>query len=68
MNRVPVQPDLLRWARERAGYSVDMLAARFPKLEEWERGSVRPTFKQLEAFAKIDPHTRGISVSRRATY
>ena len=52
MNRVPVQPDLLRWARERAGYSIDMLAVRFPKLEEWEQGSVRPTFKQLEAFAK----------------
>ena len=52
MNRVPVQPDLLRWARERAGYSIDMLAVRFPKLKEWEQGSVRPTFKQLEAFAK----------------
>ena len=52
MNRVPVQPELLRWARERAGYSVDMLAVRFPKLEEWEQGSLRPTFKQLEAFAK----------------
>ncbi len=52
MNRVPVQPDLLRWARERAGYSVDMLIGRFPKFEDWERGEVRPTLKQLEAFAK----------------
>ena len=52
MNRVPVQAELLRWARERAGYSVQMLAVRFPKLEEWEQGTLRPTFKQLEAFAK----------------
>ena len=52
MNRVPVQPDLLRWARERAGYSVAALAGRFPKLKEWERGEVHPTLKQLEAFAK----------------
>ena len=53
MNRVPVQPDLLRWARERAGYSVAALAGRFPKLKEWERGEVHPTLKQLEAFAKV---------------
>ena len=52
MNRVPIQPDLLRWACERAGYSVAALAGRFPKLKEWERGEVHPTLKQLEAFAK----------------
>ena len=52
MNRVPVQPDLFRWARERAGYNLDDLAKPFPKLNEWERGKVQPTFKQLAAFAK----------------
>ncbi len=52
MSRVPVQPELIRWARERAGYGVSALAGRFRKLEEWERGEVRPTLKQLEAFAK----------------
>ena len=52
MNRVPVKPDLLRWARERAGYEVHSIARRFPKFEEWERGALQPTFKQLEAFAK----------------
>ena len=56
MSRVPVQPDLLRWARERAGYSVDALAGRFPKLGDWELGKVQPTLKQLEAFAKSDLH------------
>ena len=52
MNRVPVKPGLLRWARERAGYDVAALASRFPKLEAWEEGEVQPTFKQLESFAK----------------
>jgi hypothetical protein len=41
-----------RWARERAGYSVDALAGRFPRLDAWERGEVHPTPKQLESFAK----------------
>ena len=52
MNRVPVNPNLLRWARERAGYSVAALAGRFPKIEAWECGEVQPTLKQIEAFAK----------------
>ncbi len=52
MNRVEVSPVLLRWARERAGFSVDALARHFPKLEAWESGEVQPTIKQLEGFAK----------------
>lgn len=52
MNRVPVEPALLRWARQRASYSLDDLSRRFPKIEAWERGEVQPTLKQLKAFAK----------------
>ncbi len=52
MNRVPVKPELLRWARERAGLSVEGLAGRFPSLDEWERGEAQPTLKQLERFAR----------------
>lgn len=52
MTRVPVNPNLLSWARERAGYSVSALAVRFPKVAAWENGEVQPTIKQLEAFAK----------------
>ncbi len=52
MNRVAIKPDLLRWARERAGRSVESLAGKFPKLERWERGEVKPTLKQLEQFAE----------------
>lgn len=53
MNRVPVHPELLRWARERAGYDVNDLARRMPGLPAWERGEKQPTMKQLERFAKV---------------
>jgi len=52
MPRIAVKPDLLRWARERVGRSVEDFSARFKKLDEWERGEAQPTFKQLEAFAR----------------
>lgn len=49
--RVEVNPELLRWARERADADVDSLVRKFPKYREWESGDVQPTFKQLEKFA-----------------
>jgi Zn-dependent peptidase ImmA (M78 family) len=52
MTRVAVKPELLRWARGRAGVSVDTLVSKFPKVNEWEREEVQPTLRQLEAFAK----------------
>ena len=52
MSRVGVQPDLLRWARERSGREAEYLRKRFPKLDAWERGTVLPTFRQLEDFAR----------------
>ncbi len=51
MNRIPVKPSLLTWARERAGLDTDTLLARFPKLAEWEGGERQPTLRQLESFA-----------------
>jgi Zn-dependent peptidase ImmA (M78 family)/transcriptional regulator with XRE-family HTH domain len=53
MPGVAAKPELLRWARERAGLAVSDLAKRFPKLEAWERGEAKPTLKQLENFAKV---------------
>lgn len=52
MTRVPVNPDLLRWARGRSGIAHGTLAARFKKLPEWEGGQTQPTLKQVEAFAR----------------
>ena len=52
MNRVAVEPALLRWAGERSRRSIKDLQKRFPKLDAWERREAQPTLKQLEAFAK----------------
>ncbi len=52
MTRVPVNPALIRWARERAGVAQEDLAIRFRKLLDWERGETLPTLQQLEAFAR----------------
>jgi len=50
--RVQVRPELLRWARERAGFSLEALARRIPQLPAWEQGESHPTLKQMEKFAK----------------
>lgn len=52
MTRVPIDPQMLRWARERAGMAVEDLVGRFKKLPEWETGTASPTLKQLDAFAR----------------
>ena len=52
MTRVPVNPELLRWSRERSGLAQDDLTTRFRKLPEWENGDTQPTLKQMEAFAR----------------
>ena len=52
MTRAPVKPELLRWARERAGVAQADLSAKFRKLPEWESGDIQPTLKQLETFAR----------------
>ena len=52
MIRVPIEPELLRWARERAGKSEEDLSGRFKKFPAWESGEAQPTLKQLEAFAR----------------
>ena len=50
-----INPAMLRWARERAGYSVDEVAKRqrvSPSLMmDWESGKRFPTWRQLERLA-----------------
>ena len=43
---------MLTWARERSRLDPAFFDHRFPKLEQWERGDAKLTFKQLESFAK----------------
>ena len=52
--RMPITPEVLKWARERAGYSLEDLAAKtkFRKIAEWENGSLEPKYRELENIAK----------------
>jgi transcriptional regulator with XRE-family HTH domain len=56
--RIPalVNPPLLVWAREEAGYSLEAAAERtgFPveKLHAWETDAAKPTLRQAQALAK----------------
>lgn len=52
MTRVKVNPDLLVWARKRAGLETADLEHRFPKINAWEMEEIQPTIKQLENFAR----------------
>lgn len=52
MTRVPVKPEIIQWACDRAGLDVAKLVDRFPKLPQWLNEEVHPTLKQLEGFAK----------------
>lgn len=52
MTQVQIKPELLSWARERSGHTIEYLLSRFPKLDKWETNKGNPTLKQLEKFAK----------------
>lgn len=49
--RAQVNPELIRWVRQDAGYSVEEAAKKLrvspERLETWERGEARPTVRQL---------------------
>ena len=52
-----VNPDMLVWAREEAGYSEKEAAERakvtIEKLRSWERNETQPTLRQAELLARI---------------
>jgi hypothetical protein len=52
MMRVPVQPQMFRWAVDRAGVAVEDVRARFARYDDWLAGTANPTLKQLEDFAR----------------
>ena len=53
--QIPVNPDVLRWARESLRLSQEEVARRMNKkisdIEAWERGEASPTYIQLENLA-----------------
>lgn len=55
--RAHINPDVLVWARETAGYSIDEAAAKIgiseSLLSRWEEGSDLPTVKQLRNIGRV---------------
>lgn len=55
---IPVNPRVLRWARETAGYNPEELVKKFDRkrvtldvLNDWENGTSSPSYEQLERLA-----------------
>ena len=49
---MPITPEVVTWARERAGFSVDAAMSDFRKIAEWEAGNTFPSYPQLEKMAE----------------
>jgi Zn-dependent peptidase ImmA (M78 family) len=49
--QLAITPSVVRWARVRAGYTLDEAKKYFKKIEQWELGDARPTYRQLEVMA-----------------
>lgn len=49
---ISVNPELIRWAVERSGRSLETLARYLPRIGRWESGEAQPTLKQLEKLAR----------------
>ena len=59
-----INPDIVKWARERSGYTVEAIAAALKKdasiVNDWESGERAPTYVQLETLA--DKYKRPIAI------
>jgi len=55
---IPVNPDVLRWARKTAGFDIDDVVVKLKRkrityetVASWEKGAASPTYVQLERLA-----------------
>ena len=48
---IPVNKDIIAWARNRAGLTLAEATEKFPRFAEWENGEALPTYPQLENLA-----------------
>ena len=53
-SRIPINPSVLRWARETHGFTLSEVAnsKQFSNLAKWESGEESPTYSQLEKLAE----------------
>ena len=47
-----INPEVIKWARQRANFSLDAVKNISPKYKEWEEGKSQPNLKQLEKISK----------------
>ncbi|PAT14674.1 hypothetical protein CKJ84_07965 [Corynebacterium sp. NML 120412] len=50
--RIEINKDVLDWALQRTGLNEEKLLDEFPKLNDWRKGDVAPTFKQAKSLAE----------------
>ena len=59
-----INPTIIKWARERSGYTLEDIATSFNKdvktISDWESGAAAPTYVQLEKLA--DTYKRPIAM------
>ena len=48
---IPVNPQMVAWARNRAGLTIEEAADKFTHIAAWEAGTSFPTYPQLERLA-----------------
>ncbi len=48
---LPATPAVIRWARERAGFTVEEARKTLKNIERWEAGASSPSYTQLESMA-----------------
>lgn len=51
LEQLPVTPEVITWARERAGFSLEEATNYFRNIQSWELGGSFPTYSQLEKLA-----------------
>jgi Zn-dependent peptidase ImmA (M78 family) len=50
--QIPITPEVLRWARERARFSIDEARVDFHDIGAWEQGESFPSYPQLERLSE----------------
>jgi len=50
--KLQINNDILLWAVERAGFSIDEFSQKVPAFSNWLSGKKKPTIKQLQTFAQ----------------
>jgi Zn-dependent peptidase ImmA (M78 family) len=48
---IPINREIITWARERAGLTPDDASKKFKRITDWESGQALPTYPQLESLA-----------------